>query len=80
MWLRNIFGPLVCIAAFGNPTKFHAIYGLDGAVREQPRSGDDPQALLALSKKIQRQGTCSVCHHLGLEDLATRMATQSMPC
>ncbi len=44
------------------PNEVHAICGLDGAVREQLRSVDDPQALRALSLKIHLHGTCSVCH------------------
>ncbi len=53
---------LLSMAWLGFPTQVQAICGLDGAVREQLRSVDDPQAMRGLSQKIHRHGTCSVCH------------------
>ena len=58
------------------PSDVHAICGLDGAVREQLRSVDDPEAVRALSRKIRLQyGTCSVCHLARFGDRETSMAT-----
>lgn len=46
----------------GMPTDVHALCGLDGAVREQLRSVDDPEAVRALTQKIRLHATCSACH------------------
>ena len=62
MRLYPIFGVLLSMALLGMPAEVYAICGLDGAVREQLRSVDDPQALRALSMKIHLHGTCSACH------------------
>jgi hypothetical protein len=61
-WLRAGFGVLLISVVFGKTAEVHAICGLDGAVREQLRSVDDPEAVRALSLRIHLHGTCSVCH------------------
>ena len=40
----------------------HAICGLDDAMREIVRSVEDPEAVRALSSKMQLRGTWSACH------------------
>jgi hypothetical protein len=46
----------------GMPTDVYALCNLDGAVREQLRNVDDPEAVRALTQKIRLHATCSVCH------------------
>jgi len=53
---------LLGAALLGMPTDVHALCGLDGAVREQLRNVDDPEAVRALTQKIRLHATCSVCH------------------
>ena len=61
--IRHRLSLLVCsVAIVGMPSRVDAICGLDGAVREQLRGVDDPEAVRALGRRIAVQGTCSVCH------------------
>lgn len=61
--MRYRLSLLVCsVAIVGMPSRVDAICGLDGAVREQLRSVDDPEAVRALDRRIALQSTCSVCH------------------
>lgn len=53
---------LLGAALLGMPTDVHALCGLDGAVRQQLRNVDDPEAVRALTQKIRLHATCSVCH------------------
>ena len=53
---------LLGAALLGMPTDVHALCGLDGAVREQLRNVNDPEAVRALTQRIRLHGTCSVCH------------------
>jgi len=53
---------LLGAALLGMPTDVHALCGLDGAVRQQLRRVNDPQAVRVLTQKIRLHATCSVCH------------------
>ncbi len=56
---------LLGAALLAMPTDVHAVCGLDGAVREQLRHVDDPEAVRALSLSLSLQKTCAVCHLAG---------------
>jgi len=56
---------LFSTALLAIPTDVRASCALDGAVGEQLRHVDDPEAVRALSLRISRQKTCAVCHLAG---------------
>lgn len=62
MQLHTILTVVFSISVVTLSGSAHAICGLDGAVREIVRGVEDPQALRALSMKLQLRGTCSACH------------------
>lgn len=57
-----IFTAILSIWTLGLSSEVLAICGLDGAVREQLLSVEDPQAVRSLSLKVHLYGTCSACH------------------
>ncbi len=61
-WALALFFSIGCSLL---PTDVHALCGLDGAVREQLRSVDDPEAVRTLSLNLSLQKTCAVCHLAG---------------